>query len=384
MAVVETRGTIDLPKIGTRAVPNPPEGGENRCLAAAISPDGKWLVTVADRSWYKERDGLRYGYCSDGIVDVFDFATGKRVRRLAEANISFRTGTFTVDGRFILIGGAGTIIQPDGSEGEAFTGDMNFLDPVAGRVVRGFEMPPVPESVSIRYSGASALSPDGGTLYVSYNTGDIVAYEVATGRPRRTLTGHRGYIGGLAFSADGRRLISGGHDGTALVWDTTLTGGPPRAKSLTEADAEKLWEVAGGDDAKAAFAALAELASASDRAVQVLRKHVKPAPAAPTEAVLDRLFADLGSEDFATREKASKELNEYGASAIPGVRKRLEGDITAEVHQRADAFLKQFGKSGFTTTRVRQVRAVELLEGLGTPAARKFLSELAAGGTSYR
>ncbi len=52
---------------------------------------------------------------------------------------------------------------------------------------------------------------------MSYNTGDIVAYEVATGRPRRTLTGHRGYVGGLAASADGRRLISGSHDSTALV-----------------------------------------------------------------------------------------------------------------------------------------------------------------------
>jgi WD40 repeat protein len=95
---------------------------------------------------------------------------------------------------------------------------MNLLDPVAGRHVRGFGSPPVPGGVSHRYSGASTLAPDGRTLYVSYSTGDIVAYEAATGRPRRTLTGHRGYVGGLAVSADGKRLISGGHDSTALVW----------------------------------------------------------------------------------------------------------------------------------------------------------------------
>ena len=168
---------------------------------------------------------MRFGYASNGVADVWDFATGKRVRRLAESQATFRSGTFTADGRFVLVGAAGTIIQMDGSEGESFSSELTLLDPIAGRVVRGFEVPPVPGSVLHRYSGPSALSPDGRTLYVSYNTGDIVCYEVASGKPRRTLTGHRGLrrrTGGS--SADGRRLISGGRDTTALVWDVTLAG----------------------------------------------------------------------------------------------------------------------------------------------------------------
>ncbi|MDB5306669.1 MAG: sigE 14 [Gemmataceae bacterium] len=222
--------TIDLPKPGTKAAPNPEEG-ENHCQAAAVSPDGKWLVTVANRSWYKERDGLRYGYRAEGVVDVWEFATGKRVRRLAESSGTFRSGTFTADGRFVLIGGGGTIIQPDGNEGETFEGQMNLLDPAAGKVVRGFDTPREPGAVSYRYTGASAVSPDGRTLWVSYNTGEIVGFEVATGRQARTLVGHRGYVGGLAFTTDGRRLISGSQDGTALVWDMTPAGPPtPRDK----------------------------------------------------------------------------------------------------------------------------------------------------------
>ena len=142
--------SIDLPKPGTRAVPNPSEGGENNCDVAAVSPDGKWLVTVAHRSWYKEHDGSRYGYASDGVADVWDLATGVRVRRLAEARGTFRSGTFTADGRFVLVGGGGIIIQPDGAEGESFPGEMTLLDPIAGRVVRGFEVAPVPGTVSLR------------------------------------------------------------------------------------------------------------------------------------------------------------------------------------------------------------------------------------------
>ena len=126
-------------------------------------------------------------------------------------------------------------------------------------------------------------------------------------------------------------------------------------------------------DSTAAFDAMAQLASSPDRALEILRREVKPAPSAPTDAMLDRIFVDLGSGEFATREKASKELEEYGESAIPGVRKRLEGNISAEARQRAIAFLKR------AETHLNQIRAVELLEGLGTPEARKLLTELAAG-----
>jgi RNA polymerase sigma factor (sigma-70 family) len=213
--------TIELPKPDKTVLANPPEDSETRCRCVAVSPDGKWLVSVAYRYWFRERDGLRLGSASDGVADVWEFATGKRVRRLAEANGTFRTGTFTADGKFVLIGSGGTIPGDDDRGSVEFGGEMNLFDAVAGRHVRGFDVPPMPDTVAVRYSGASVLSPDGRTLYVSYNTGEIVAYEVATGKPRRTFAGHRGYIAALAMSADGRRLISSGNDGVALVWDAT-------------------------------------------------------------------------------------------------------------------------------------------------------------------
>jgi hypothetical protein len=65
--------------------------------------------------------------------------------------------------------------------------------------------------------------------------------------------------------------------------------------------------------------------------------------------------------------------------AVPGVRKRLDRAESAEVRRRALDFLDWFDPTTLKPDRLRQKRAVELLEGIATPAAREVLSELAKG-----
>jgi RNA polymerase sigma factor (sigma-70 family) len=371
--------TIELPKPDKDPDLDLPDNAHNRCAVAAVSPDGKWLVTGAYCSWYRERDGLRYGYASHGVVDLWEFATGKRVRRLVDSKLMFRTGAFTADGKFVLVGGGGTVFGPDGSS-ESFEGEINLIDPVAGGAVRAFGVPPTADTVSHRYFGSSVLAPDGRTFYVSDNTGAISAFEVATGRVRRTLTGHRSYVGGLAVSADGRRLISGSHDSTALVWDLTVAGArAQRAEPLTESEADKLWAAVERDDAKAAYTALAELAGSPDRALMIVREHIKPARTGPTDAAVDRILTDLATENAATRAAASKELAKWGEQAVPAVRKRFAGLSSAEARQRLSAFLREFDTAAPSAGRRLEIRAVELLELMATPEARALLGELATG-----
>src|SRR5262249_62413210 len=80
-----------------------------------------------------------------------------------------------------------------------------------------------------------------------------------------------------------------------------------------------------------------------------------------------------------TREKASRRLAELGDLALPGVRQRLARTESAEVRKRALAFLGRFEPAPLWPDRLRQLRGVELLEGMATPAARDVLSELAKG-----
>jgi WD40 repeat protein len=63
------------------------------------------------------------------------------------------------------------------------------------------------------------FSPDSRWLAVGEYRGQVRLLDVATWKERRTLNGHTGPITGLAFTPDGRNLISASADTTMLVWD---------------------------------------------------------------------------------------------------------------------------------------------------------------------
>ena len=54
---------------------------------------------------------------------------------------------------------------------------------------------------------------------------EIVLWNLKTMQRRATLTGHRGQINHIAFSRDGKTLVSGGTDGTVRYWDMTAFQG---------------------------------------------------------------------------------------------------------------------------------------------------------------
>jgi WD40 repeat protein len=65
-----------------------------------------------------------------------------------------------------------------------------------------------------------AVSPDGEQLASAWsNSTKIKVWDAQTGKELLTLTGHGGSVRGVAFSADGARLVSTDMDGMMKVWD---------------------------------------------------------------------------------------------------------------------------------------------------------------------
>ena len=64
-----------------------------------------------------------------------------------------------------------------------------------------------------------AFTPDGRTLVSSDFGGGVIVWDVARGERSEELSAHRGPVWALAISPDGRTLYSAGDDGRMILWD---------------------------------------------------------------------------------------------------------------------------------------------------------------------
>src|SRR6185369_8938888 len=111
------------------------------------------------------------------------------------------------------------------------------------------------------------------------------------------------------------RLVSANYDTTAVVWDVSLTAAARGRNPASDADLESAWKTLGETNAVRAWDALITFASASDRAVALLRPRVR-APARLDAATIDRLVEDLSSDSFHVRTQATEQLEKRGRSFV--------------------------------------------------------------------
>jgi WD40 repeat protein len=178
----------------------------------------------------------------------------------------------------------------------------------------------------------------------------------------------------LAFTPDGRFLVAGMSDSTILVWDALpaagkLPCGPERLR--------RLWADLEQGDAKQAHLALAELIAAGEEAVAFLAGRLEPARRLPPEQ-LTHLLADLDSEEFERRDKATRELEKVADRIRPDL-ERLRQSPSAELRRRVAQLLDEKNGAPPTADLLRSLRAVAVLEHIGTAAARDVLRRLAEG-----
>jgi HEAT repeat protein len=97
---------------------------------------------------------------------------------------------------------------------------------------------------------------------------------------------------------------------------------------------------------------------------------------------ITRWINDLNSDIFATREQASTELAKLGDRAESALRRELGKSPSLEARRRIAALLDTL--SSLTPQVFFSLRAVEVLEYIGTPQAREILEDLATGDPDAR
>jgi RNA polymerase sigma factor (sigma-70 family) len=173
----------------------------------------------------------------------------------------------------------------------------------------------------------------------------------------------------LVFSPNGRAVATGHYNGSILVWKVP----PSPAAKVTQPGREAAWDDLAGADVTKARQAVDRLARDPEAAALLGEKF--KAPAAPADADVPALIRALDGPAFAARERAAHRLRESGLKAEPALREALQ-TANPETKQRIERLLAALDPTPrlpLAGEALRGVRAIEILERVGTPAAQKLL-----------
>jgi hypothetical protein len=113
----------------------------------------------------------------------------------------------------------------------------------------------------------------------------------------------------------------------------------------------------------------------------VLRRKIAPATTV-SKARIEKLIADLDSDQFVVRETATKSLVEAGEPAVPALEMALKGQPSLETRRRLER-LRNLLQGEPSPDKVRRIRAVQALELAGTPEACSVLRAWAGGAAGH-
>lgn len=365
--------------VADRVLREIPGEGKNE-FRAALAPDGN-TVAVAGK------EGISFVDVDTGRQRRYPFDATKRETFFSGGGLKF-----TPDGsRLALVGGGGTV---------------NILAVADGRLRQEIK-------TGERNVSGLAFSPDGQTLLTIATFGSVSLWEVATGQlirreapgvyqfsPNNRLllssngadnivlidlyTGNavREYKAGAAainftLAPDGRHLAVAYDDCTVVIWDTAIP--PAEVASKAERLAE-FWADLEAGPAQPAYAAIGALAADPKRALPLLGERLKAAER-PDQKTIARRIADLGHDQFAKRQQAERELYLVGTAAQEALAAAREKTPDPEAKVRIERLLKRIDQDrGLPAPAERaHLRAVQVLERIGTAEARALLRRLSEG-----
>ncbi len=221
-----------------------------------------------------------------------------------------------------------------------------------------------------------AFSPDAKLLAALTKKGELCLWEVDTGTILRLLSGPAKFTC-FRFSFDGNTVATGCEDTSILLWDLKQLM-PATHTAAAKDSLQKLWtDLASGDGATAGRAILA-LRERNAEGVAFLKERLRPIGPIDNKR-LQKLVADLESEQFATRSQATNELLKLGNVAVAALKQAAQKKMTLEGQRRVEKLLETLEGPINDPKVLRYLRAIEVLEHVGSGQARAVLDDLAGG-----
>jgi WD40 repeat protein len=400
------------------------EGQSKEVLSVAFSPDGKTLASGG----------------ADGSIRTWDVNSAKMKSSWQAHELKVLGVAFSQDGKTLTSGGTCTAVVPGVARGAVQADFVRLWDPAKGKALRTHQLRGavvsyspdgrtllaagnyissrmIDNGVNVRSSGTNvslgtalkdlawneikgvgsiaSFSPDGRLVAVAYGNRlhvvigakyrfenemkhhRISIWEAATGQEVLQIPEEEASV--VAISPDGKRLMVGSSYTHVQFHDLKPEGwsGGDKPVKLDARDLEKLWGDLAGAEAAPAYLAVWTLGAAGEPAVKFLKERLHPERAAGE--LVPKLVAKLDNEAYAVREGAFRDLKKMGLAIEGELRTALTGSVGPEARKRLEKLLEPCEKRPASLEELRVVRALQVLEQVGSAEARDTLRTIAGG-----
>lgn len=231
------------------------ETAGDRVTSVAFMPDGE---SVAGGMYYSDR------------IYFWNPRTGEPLRVLSGDNRAAWQVALSHDGKTLATSGLGGMLRdPQTGVVQGRLGRQDWMDSLAfspdGRMLASGSQASRLRLWDLETGGLlrtldgahAAFSPDGRLLASGTAAGDVKLWNPQTGALQRTRGRHNGLITAIAFSADGRKVVTGGVDHWVRVWGVSDGQGQPLWEADTGAEVRAVgwspdgaWVASGGLSAR--------------------------------------------------------------------------------------------------------------------------------------